>query len=165
MTFLQQHKHIHHLQVDGKPLFVSFSTFKRWTLPSKARELVLEHCLRENDKRIYLHTVVVMPDHVHILCVPLRDSEGCSYRLSKIMNSIKGASAHSINKLLNRRGRVWEQGYFDHLIRTESELISKSSYIIKNPISRGLTKEGEIYPWLWRSWVEGGMSQFIFLDS
>ncbi len=35
-------------------------------LPGEARSLVLEHCLRELGQRIVLHTVVVMPDHVHL---------------------------------------------------------------------------------------------------
>ena len=54
-------------------------------IPERARDLVLEHCLRESTTsteagegarptraaRIRLHAAVVMPDHVHLLLTPL----------------------------------------------------------------------------------------------
>ena len=33
------------------------------------------------------------------------------------MNGIKGASAHSINKALGRKGSVWQDESFDHILR------------------------------------------------
>ena len=76
-----------HLQKADAALFVTFCTGGRMILPERARDLVLEHCLREagilamagegarptRAARIRLHAVVVMPDHVHLLLTPLRD--------------------------------------------------------------------------------------------
>jgi hypothetical protein len=71
------------------------------------------------------------------------------------MSGIKGASAHRINKALNRRGHVWQDESFDHVLRSEESVHSKVQYICENPIRMGLVSDVEDYPWLWREWVEG----------
>lgn len=89
-----------HLQVEGKPLFVSFVTYNRWVLPESVRDLVLKHCLHDHGIKYHMYGIIVMPDHVHMILAPLTDHEGNSFGLAEIMNGIKGASAHSINKAL-----------------------------------------------------------------
>jgi len=102
-----------HLQKADADLFVTFCTGARRVLPEKARDIVLEHCLREAGvarapspaktspknlpSRIHLHAVVVMPDHVHILLKPLRDANGWPFPLVDILQCFKGATAHRIN--------------------------------------------------------------------
>src|SRR5207247_7900431 len=44
-----------HIQKDNRPLFVTFSTYKRWVLPESARQLVLECCIQEHAHTIELH--------------------------------------------------------------------------------------------------------------
>jgi REP element-mobilizing transposase RayT len=77
---------------------------------------VLEHCLHDNGVRLVVHGVVVMPDHVHMVFTPLADERGNTFGLAEIMNGIKGASAHRINRALKRRGHVWQDGSFDHIL-------------------------------------------------
>lgn len=96
-----------------------------------------------------------MLDHVHMIITPLKDDQGNPYSLAEIMNGMKGASAHSINKALSRRGRVWQSESFDHVLRSEESIHSKVQYICENPVRKGLVAEVENYPWLWREWVEG----------
>ncbi len=97
-----------------------------------------------------------MPDHVHMIFTPLNDDTGAPFGLAEIMNGIKGASAHSINKALNRRGRVWQDESFDHILRSDESACNKAQYICENPVRKGLVGEVDSYPWLWREWVEGG---------
>ena len=99
--------------------------------------------------------MVVMPDHVHIIFTPLKDNEGNPFGLAEIMSGIKGASAHSINQALNRRGRVWQDESFDHVLRSDESTYSKVLYICENPVRKGLVATEDEYPWLWREWVEG----------
>jgi len=76
----------------------------------QVRSFVLESCLHDNGSKYDLRVAVVMPDHVHIIFRPLIDyevREVCS--LATIMDAIKGASAHKINKCLGRNGRVWHR--------------------------------------------------------
>jgi REP element-mobilizing transposase RayT len=144
-----------HIQQEGKTIFITFATWKRWKLPESVRSLVIQHCLHDNNVKAIIHGVVVMPDHVHVVLSPLTDAEGNSYGLAEIMNSIKGASAHSINKALKREGRVWQDESFDHILRSNESAHGTVEYVCQNPEVKGLSKSGAEYPWLWREWVEG----------
>jgi len=144
-----------HLQVEDKPLFVTFSTYRRWQLPDSVKDFVLKHCLHDHGIKLQVHGVVVMPDHVHMIFTPLKDKDGNPFGLAEIMNGIKGASAHSVNRALNRRGPVWQYESFDHVLRSDEKIASKVEYICDNPVRKGLVNQEDDYPWLWREWVEG----------
>jgi REP element-mobilizing transposase RayT len=112
---------------------------------------VLECCLHDNGEKFDLKVAVVMPDHVHLIFTPLVDYEAmevCS--LAKIMDAIKGASAHKINKTLHRKRRVWQPESFDHVLRTSESLDAKIQYLLDNPVRRGLVRDSNHYPWLWK---------------
>jgi REP element-mobilizing transposase RayT len=138
-----------HLQKADTALFVTFCTAGRLPLPGEARELVLEHCLREHGKRIYLYAAVVMPDHVHLLFLPLRDENGWPVPVVDIMQCLKGTTAHRINQLLHHSGPVWEEESFDHVLRSDESLKEKCEYIRQNPVRAGLVQIAEDYRWLW----------------
>jgi REP element-mobilizing transposase RayT len=148
-------RNLPHLQVEEKPLFVTFVTHNRWVLPESVRDLVLKHCLHDHGIKYHLHGVIVMPDHVHMIITALNDDEGDPFGLAEIMNGIKGASAHTINKTLGQRGHVWQREFFDHILRSDESAHNKVQYICENPVRKGLVKEADDYPWLWREWVEG----------
>ena len=96
-----------------------------------------------------------MPDHVHLVLTQLRDVLGNIFGLAEIMNGIKGASAHSVNKALKRHGPVWQFESFDRILRSEEIILQKVEYICQNPVRQGLVENVDDYPWLWREWVEG----------
>jgi len=148
-----------HLQAEGKPLFVTFTTYKRWQLPETVRSMVLKHCLHDDGVKLLIHGVVVMPDHVHMIFTPLNDEDRNPFGLAEIMNGIKGASAHSVNKTLGRRGPVWQDESFDHILRSDEQVASKVDYICENPVRKGLVNNENDYPWLWREWAEGEEAQ------
>jgi len=140
-----------HLQVDEAQHFVTFCTDRRWILPAPVRSIVLACCLHDNEKKFDLKVAVVMPDHVHLIFTPLIDHEAMEvFSLAKIMDAIKGASAHKINKALHRKGRVWQPESFDHVLRTSESLDAKIQYLLDNPVRRGLAREWTDYPWLWK---------------
>ncbi|HXZ40486.1 MAG TPA: transposase [Terriglobales bacterium] len=139
-----------HYQPDDKAFFITFSTHQRQTLPEPARTIVIETCLAGNGKKFRLYAVVVMPDHVHLVLAPLSDSRG-PIGIAEVMQVIKGASAHRINRMLGRKGRVWEEEYFDRALRREESIEDKVEYIVGNPVGAGLVRNPLDYPWLWRS--------------
>jgi len=142
-----------HIQKDKRPIFITFTTDHRWRLPAEAREIVLECCLKENNRKFDLHTVVVMPDHAHLLLSPLRDVDRWNFSLPQIMHAIKGASARKINIRLGRSGPVWQEEFFDHVLRSNNSLAEKVDYICQNPVRAGLVKAESEYPWLWRGTI------------
>jgi REP-associated tyrosine transposase len=102
-------------------------------------------------KNYDLKAAPVMPDHDHLIFTPLIDyqaMEVCS--LAKIMDAIKGASAHKINKALKRKGRVWQPESFDYVLRCSENLDAKIEYLIDNPVRCGLVSDWHDYPRLWQ---------------
>src|SRR5207248_5250153 len=135
----------------NKAHFPTFCTNHRWILPERVRSIILDSCLHDHGTKIDLLVVVVMPDHVHVIFTPLvneQAKEVCS--LARIMDAIKGSSAHKINKALDRKGRVWQAGSFDHVLRSSESLDEKVRYILENTGRQGLVREWEDYPWVWQ---------------
>jgi REP element-mobilizing transposase RayT len=121
-------------QKDDHPLFVTFTTDRRWKLPPQARDIVFECCIHENGKKFALHAAVVMPDHVHLIYSALRREDGWSYTLPEIMKTIKGRSARFINVALKRTGPVWQEEFFDHVLRSNDSLVDRVEYVGQNPV-------------------------------
>jgi REP element-mobilizing transposase RayT len=137
-----------HYQKDNRLLFITYATWHRWRLPEIAKDLALESCLRANGRKYSLYATVVMPDHVHLICMSLTDDNG-SISIPEITRTIKSESAHRINKALGRVGRVWQDESFDHILRGEESLTKKITYILENPIRAGLVTRSQDYRWLW----------------
>ena len=138
-----------HYQKADRAVFVTFYAGCCDPLPKSIRDLVLRHCLHDQGIKVQVHAVVVMPDHVHLLLTPLTDAQGNPYSVVEILQSIKGASAHSINRPLHRSGPVWQEESFDHVLRSDESFEEKFEYIRQNPVRRGLVERPEDYRWLW----------------
>ena len=148
-------RNLPHLQAEGKAVFLTFCTKNRGVLPESVRSKVLAHCLHDHGRKIHVLGAVVMPDHVHMVFFPLHDPEGNSYTLSEITNGIKGASAHSINRALGRKGPVWQDESHDHVLRSDESEFEKVDYVCQNPVRKGLCRHESEYRWIWREWIEG----------
>ena len=131
-----------HLQKDYKALFITFGTKNRWILPEAARVIVLATCLYGKGVRFRLYGVVVMPDHAHLVLMPLADGNG--------------NFSTSDHKFLHRKGLVWQQESFDHVLRQEKGIRAKGEYLINNPVRAGLVRSAEEYPWVWYERPLGG---------
>jgi len=88
---------------------------------------------------------VVMPNHIHCLCVA--DKEGGSKTLTEIIALLKRYTAREINKILNRKGRVWVDENFDHWCRGAEKEESVKRYIRQNPVKAGLVKNADDWQW------------------
>ena len=102
----------------------------------------------EHKRRVQMHALVVMPDHVHLLLTILMNGCAMEPPVYEIVGDIKSASAHKINKALKRRGREWLNEAFDRMPR-EEEFERYKEYIIMNPVRRGLVEKPDQYEWLW----------------
>jgi len=110
-------------------------------------------CLRHDEGvRYKMHCWVLMPDHVHMILRPLARGEGF-VPVSEIMQALKGASAHSINRVLARRGSFWQDEYFDHEVRSDREYADLKHYVWCNPWRAGFVEHPKQWPWYWeRGW-------------
>jgi 5-methyltetrahydrofolate--homocysteine methyltransferase len=134
---------------------VTLSTRERMELSPAERDIVLGSVVYAHEQGQYdLYVASVTPDHVHLLFEPQvkeqgDDGETVFWSLSEILQPIKSSTAHRINKLRGTTGPVWEKESFDRMIRSESDLQEKFSYICRNPWDSGVVGQGEDYPWLW----------------
>src|ERR1700741_3756440 len=143
-------RNLPHLQKDFNPHFLTFVTKFRRILPPPAREIALSSCCHDHRKAYELHVAVVMPDHVHMILTPFIDEQRLEVNsLIEIMRVIKSASAHLINRRLNRQGPVWQEESFDHVLRSSEGLDAKVEYVLQNPVRRGLATDWREYRWAW----------------
>jgi putative transposase len=89
-----------------------------------------------------LHAFVLMPDHFHLLLTPAVDKT-----VERVMQYVKGGSAHAIRQRLSFSFPVWQRGFSDHRIRDEADFEGHVGYIQRNPLRRRLAAAPEAYPW------------------
>lgn len=73
---------------------------------------------------------VVMPNHVHLILRILEPDGGrpqAAPTIPRIINQFKGRVSKQAGKA------VWQKGYYDHVIRTESAYLRIWNYIDTNP--------------------------------
>jgi REP element-mobilizing transposase RayT len=97
--------------------------------------LVQDSLLFHDSKKYRLVAWVIMPNHLHLLFIPIDGSS-----LSSIMHSIKSYSANEANKMLSRTGKFWQKEYFDRYIRDENHFANIVSCIAMNPVKARLCK-------------------------
>jgi REP element-mobilizing transposase RayT len=107
--------------------------------------------------QVFVHSFVVMPNHVHGLLQlsPLsgRPSKPDTARrtfspdsvpsasLSAVIRSFKSAVTKRARERLLASGEIWERNYFERVIRTGKELDDATQYIIENPLRWERDKE------------------------
>ncbi len=86
---------------------------------------------------VELDECVVMPNHVHAILVLTGGSQNAPGRiktLGSLVAAFKSRSASSINTVRTTRGvRVWQRGFYEHVVRDETDLERIRSYIRDNP--------------------------------
>jgi len=142
---IKRHRHLPHWQLGGSIYFLTFRS-ARGILPDPALRQLTTHILHDHTRRYLLHFAVLMPDHAHLLLEPLQCSPGHWFSLSEILKAIKGASSRAINKIPCTSGQVWQEEYFDRIIRDETEYNEKLNYMWNNPAKAGLVANPADYP-------------------
>ena len=118
--------------------FITFNT--RLRTPILARDEVhtafIEFCRRADQHDIRVGEYVLMPDHVHLL-VAMPKIGGPT--LSHWIGSLKNVLGKTLLSL-GRGKPPWQEGFFDHVIRSEASYKDKLVYIRQNPVEAGLCK-------------------------
>jgi putative transposase len=86
---------------------------------------------------------VIMPDHVHFFCSP----NGGGKSLSGFLGSWKEWTSKRIRVVLALKKRLWQEEFFDHLLRSEESYSQKWEYVRANPVRAGLVKDPESWRW------------------
>src|SRR5688572_3732323 len=91
------------------------------------------------------HGVVIpaycfMPDHVHLVVSGRRDNADL-VGFAKSSRQRAGFALRSITG-----GRLWQDGYYEHILREHEPLAKTIRYIANNPVRAGLVEDWEAYP-------------------
>jgi REP element-mobilizing transposase RayT len=144
-----------HIHPNGAYLFLTWRLWgsfdrsasgPRWLLEPRIAEIVSHAILvGECERRFYqLCAWAVMPNHVHLLILPL-------VPVPVLMRWLKGSTARGANLILGRTGKpFWQDESYDHYLR---ESVGRTvTYIEGNPVSAGLVASAELWPWSSAGW-------------
>jgi putative transposase len=81
-----------------------------------------------------------MPDHLHLLVIGKDDKSN----LKKFINLFKQKSGYWFKKNYNMN--LWHISYYDHILRKEESIENVASYILENPVRKGLVSDFREYP-------------------
>ena len=101
----------------------------------------LVQALMSEQERAETLCYVIMPDHFHWL-LQLRERA----ELSLCVRNVKSVSAHRINELHARKGKLWQARFHDHAVRREEDIRVLARYIVSNPLRKGLVNRLADYP-------------------
>lgn len=106
-------------------------------------QTVADALLHFDGDRYKLASFVVMPNHVHVLFQP-KDR----HTLPAIVKSWKGFTAREINMRLGKTGALWQEDYWDRLMRNEQHFFKVMEYIRENPVKAKLEGRHSCPPFL-----------------
>ena len=132
MSEFYYRRRLPHWRADDVNYFITWRLAKAQPdLKPSEREAVMSALKHFDGKRYQLTALVVMNDHVHVLLSTIG-----SWRLEEVIHSWKSFTANQMQRDHGRCGRVWQDEYFDRIVRDEAELVQKFDYLRNNPWTR-----------------------------
>ncbi len=114
--------------------------FKEAEIVSHMISLLLETAKSE---RFDVLAYCFMPDHLHILAMG-RDGKS---DLKRFMDLFKQKAGYWFKKINNKS--LWHISYYDHVLRKEENIESVITYMLENPVRKGLVQDFRGYPFSW----------------
>ena len=103
---------------------------------------LVEDSLRfRHELQYQLRAWVIMPNHVHLLFL-VQDTP-----MSQLVDAWKGFTAKEANKILQRKGQFWQEGYWDTFMRDAEHETQTRRYIENNPTKAKMIGTAKEWPW------------------
>lgn len=114
---------------------------------------LVENALLHFDRQRYrLLAWCVMPNHVHALI-----ETAAGWPLDGVLHSWKSFTSHEANKILQRKGEMWQREYLDRYVRNLEHFEAVVNYIEENPVNAGFVRSKDEWPWSSARFRVGGM--------
>ena len=84
----------------------------------------------------------VMPDHAHLLVEGLQPNS--DFRRFAKMTKQRSGGAYA----RSRGARLWQEGYYERVLRDDDDARALAKYIVNNPVRAGLVDAPEDYPFI-----------------
>ncbi len=146
-------------EIEGHARFLTFSCYRRLALfgSSAIRDAFAERIFLARSRLGFkLLAWVIMPEHVHLLVLPLESTVPSILSATKrpfsamVLGRWRELRAPVLDRIRDRSGaeRFWQAGGgYDRNIFSEGELREKIRYIHENPVRRGLVEREEDWAW------------------
>ena len=125
------------------PYFVTICTHDKDNILTKDNvpEIIIDsvNWFIETSKIIPLG-FVIMPDHFH-WAFALKEN----FTLDNILRRYKSFTAKKIKEVLHCETKIWQDGYYDHLLRDIKDFKAKLNYMHDNPVRKGIVNSPEEY--------------------
>ena len=106
-------------------------------------EVVREQLLHPADAcTVEILAYVFMPDHLHALVTGTTEASD-SKRYAEVFRQ---RSSFHVRRV--KRERLWQEGYFDRVLRAEEDTVDVVRYLIANPLRAGLCTDVREYPFI-----------------
>jgi putative transposase len=131
--------------IPGGTYFFTVVTHNRQPLLAEQKNInALGQAFRriKEQKPFVIDAIVLLPDHLHCLWTLPQDDSDYSSRWRDIK---KYASRNFI--LPNKTTHTWQRGFWEHVIRDESDWQRHMDYIHYNPVKHGWASAPRNWPW------------------
>ena len=98
----------------------------------------------KNSAKLYGYELIaycLMPDHLHILVQAGEDAKD----LREFVRGFKSYCSVATPVATNRK--LWQRGFYEHILRKEENVADVAEYILNNPVRKGLVEEMDQYGW------------------
>ena len=124
--------------------FITFNTYKRQGVLARdeVHEAFCIFFIKAQEHDVAVGPYVIMPDHVHLFAALPIDG----ITLPSWVQSLRNV----IGKRLLQLGiskQHWQEGFFDHLLRSSESYGQKWNYVRENPVRAGLVAKPEDWPY------------------
>lgn len=114
---------------------------------SQVVSVIVDHFLQTaREKDIAIVAYCVMPDHLHLLV----DGENDSSEMEPFVSLAKQRAGYWFSRSHGKK--LWQKGYYEHVLRDEEKTEAVAYYIIANPIRKKLVEKVMDYPY-WGSGI------------
>ena len=134
----------------GVYTFITIRAFEKTRpfLTSALADLVVKTLLDNQDQLdCQVSAYCLMPDHLHYLISPM--SEGSS--VLRFTHQFKGKTTN-LSWGLGWIGKLWQPGYYDHLLGSDEDWKSVAEYVLMNPVRKGWVLD-------WTDWKWSGLTE------
>jgi REP element-mobilizing transposase RayT len=124
--------------------FVTFNTHQRLSLLARdeMHAIFRSFCVRAEEHNIAVGRYVIMPDHIHLfVSFPMM-----GLTLSEWIGGLKTVLGKESLRLGIQKPH-WQEGFFDHVLRSAESYAQKWDYVRMNPVRAGLCEKPEQWPY------------------
>jgi REP element-mobilizing transposase RayT len=124
--------------------FLTACTHSRaaWLACPQIHESLVAYFSRASVRGAAVGRYVLMPDHLHLF-VSFRPG---SLQLSPWMKSLKNSMSKTL-RAMGKPGPHWQDGFFDHILRSSESYEEKWVYVRANPVRAGLVSQADDWPY------------------